>query len=567
MPEKGPKSSSEVAVKLKIRELTVNSARDQSWVDDITASGLEQGAHIARCNAKLINRDLIRPCFWQDMEEVSEDTCSLAFGLFDRYGRVERKYVEPGFRQGNGAWGRELDHGNILLFEKLTVDSEARRRGVGTKLVQAVLDRVRGIAGQRKFIVVVGPGILNQGVDETDKDEALRVLATARRFWRSLGFRRVGTSSWFAFSDDPGHPSQQLDISKEWDAPQETGPYTAVSAHVQEALSNLLSIRHLNAEQVHQLEETLPGDAEDERWFATDEDGNTVLHLAAIRGSQEVTTYIVLRCPSLGTARNREGDTPLEALQTSMEHRRTRRNYMDMMEVVSDMFPGFSQQIMACVGLLSGTRLFDLTQLSREEISEISSATDEQARMIHTEADAIRHTLRLKYGCICGTCIGGFLSPRMKRMLIEQAAIQRDEDTMMFDDDDWIDQVHEILSNRFTECLQNGMIPSEDNIVHLVSDEEHQTLDAFLQDGGTVNHQISTIFERILGSEDWGLLLRNDPQVTALYEKLPECRNDLELGFVSGMCGYRRVSPGRQYYHDGLLDDEEDGEDEDDDDY
>jgi hypothetical protein len=26
--------------------------------------------------------------------------------------------------------------------------------------------------------------------------------------------------------------------------------------------------------------------------------------------------------------------------------------------------------------------------------------------------------------------------------------------------------------------------------------------------------------------------------------ELPECRNDLEYGFVSGMCGYRRVSRG-----------------------
>ncbi|KAK8127280.1 hypothetical protein PG984_008388 [Apiospora sp. TS-2023a] len=559
MPEKGPKSSLEVTVKHKIDH-------EQSWVEDITASGLEQGAHIARCNAKLINRDLIRPCFWQEMEEVSQDTCDLAFGLFDRYGRVERKYIEPGFRQGNGAWGRELDHGDILLFEKLTVDPEARRRGVGTKLVQAVLDRVRGIAGQRKFIVVVGPGILNQEVDRTDKDEALRVLATARRFWRSLGFRRVGTSSWFAFTDDSDHPSRQLDTSKEWDAPQETGPYTAISAHVQEALSNLLSIRHLNAEQVHQLEEILPGDTEDERWFATDEDGNTVLHLAAIRGSQEVIEYIIPRCPNLGTARNREGDTPLEASQTSMEHLRTRRIYMDMTEVVSDLFPGFSQQTINCMGLLSGTKVFDLTQLSREEISQISSATDEQARMIHPEADAIRHALRLKCGCTCGECVGGFLSRRMSTLLMRQARLQRDEDYDMFDDydDEWVDKGREILSNRFIECLKKGMIPSEDNILHLVSDEDQQFLDTFLEDGGTVNDYVSTIFQRILRDQVWELLLRNDPLTVGTYFWIPECRNDLELGFVSGMCGYRRVSSGRQYYHDGLLDDEEEGEDEDD---
>lgn len=29
---------------------------------------------------------------------------------------------------------------------------------------------------------------------------------------------------------------------------------------------------------------------------------------------------------------------------------------------------------------------------------------------------------------------------------------------------------------------------------------------------------------------------------TEVSSHLPECRNDLEFGFVSGMCGYRRIS-------------------------
>jgi hypothetical protein len=42
--------------------------------------------------------------------------------------------------------------------------------------------------------------------------------------------------------------------------------------------------------------------------------------------------------------------------------------------------------------------------------------------------------------------------------------------------------------------------------------------------------------------QDW---LAGDGQFLEDYEdeilKLPECRNDHEFGFVSGMCGYKRV--------------------------
>ncbi|KAK8029310.1 hypothetical protein PG991_006366 [Apiospora marii] len=536
MPEKGPKLPSELTVHLE-------SYREQPWVEDITAFGREQGVPISKCDAKLINRDRIRPHFWQDMEEVSRESCDMAFDLFDRYGRVERKYIEPGFRQGSGVGGRELDHGDILLIEKLRVESEARRRGVGTKVAHAVLDHVRGSAGHRKYVAVVGPGIVLQDADETDRDEAMGALATSKLFWRSLGFRRIGTSPWFAFTDQVDHPSRQLDISKEWDPPQHTGAYNAMLEHVRQVITSVLRIRAPNAETLRQLEEALPGNAEDERWFATDEEGNTVLHLAAMNGSLEVVKCI-----------------------TVMEQLRTRKGYLDMLEVVSDRFTGFGPRSITCAGFLSGADVFDLTKFSREEITQMSFATDDEARLIHPEVDTVHQTLRIRYGCTCGECIGGFLSPRMRRMLIEQAAIQRDEDELMPEDDDCMDQGKEILSKPFTECLQKRMIPSEDNILHLVSDEEQPVLEAFLEEGGTVNHQISTIFQRILDSDDWERLLRNDPQVTDLYKELPECRNDLELGFVSGTCGYKRVSPGRPYYHDRLLDEEEEGE-EDDDDY
>ncbi|KAK8050971.1 hypothetical protein PG993_002356 [Apiospora rasikravindrae] len=560
MPETDPESPpSNVTVSLKSE-----NDIELPWLKELTAIGFEDDAQIATCDAKLIKRDRIRPSFWQDMEEPSQGTRDLAFGLFDRYGRVSRKYTDPGFRQGSGVWGCELDHGEILFFEKLAVDSRCRRRGVGTQLVQAVLDNIRANIGQNGYIVMVWPGILTQEVARRDGDEAKRVyLATSRRFWRSLGFRRIGTSSWFAFTDDEGHPSRSLDVSEEWDPPQDTGFYTAISEPVQGVIDHVLRAPASTPEDLRQLDQVVPDSAEDGRWFATNEHGNTVLHMAAMKGNLDLIKYLIARCPDLATARNREGDTPLEALQSSMELLRTRSSYMEMVEVVSDRFKGFDQSTIACVEFLSrGKEVFDLTQLSREEISRISSATDSQARTIHPEADAICHALRLKYGCTCGQCMGGFLSPRMKHKLIEETLGRRDEDrTIGWDNDDWLEEGRHMLTGRFVKCLKKGMIPNENNILSSVSDKERPTLEAFLEEGGTVSSIGTTIFQRMLDSEDWQLALSQTDQETATGRILPECRNDLELGFVSGMCGYKRVSPGRKYFHDEEREEDDDDED------
>ncbi|KAK7957260.1 uncharacterized protein PG986_006482 [Apiospora aurea] len=560
MPERDQESLPNLTVSLKSE-----GDVELPWLKEIRATGSEDGAQIARCDAKLIKRDHIRDSFWQDMEEASQESCDLAFGLFDRYGRVSRKYIEPGFRQGSGVWGRELDVGDILLFEKLVVEPRARRRGVGTKLAQAVLDHVREDAGQKKYVAMVRPGVPTQEVAEGEEDEYKRHLATSRRFWRSLGFRRIGTSFWFAFTDEEGHPSRQLDASQEWDPPQDTGLYTAISVQVEGAMYQVLSAPTPDPEDLRRLGRVLPETAEDERWFATDHEGNTVLHEAAMKGNLDIIKYLVARCPDLAAARNRNGDTPLEALRSSMELLRTRSVYIEMVEVASDRFKGFDQSTIACVGFLSGgTGVFDLTQLSREEISQISSATDTQARTIHPEADAIRHALRLTYGCTCGRCIGGFLSPRMKRILKQGALQQRDvEVTLGWDEDDWFEEGRHMLTGLFVQCLKKGMVPNENNILGLVPDKRQPTLEAFLEEGGSVRSIGTTIFERMLGCEYWRQALYPTCQETDTGRVLPECRNDLELGFVSGMCGYKRVSPGRKYFHDEEREEEEEEDDDD----
>ncbi len=233
-------------------------------------------------------------------------------------------------------------------------------------------------------------------------------LAASKQFWRSLGFRRVGSSSWFAFSDNPDHPSRHLDTTDDWDDPEDPKQNYNVPESMEEVFESL-SDPELSGDQcVLELQESLPVDINDTHWSLTDESGNTLLHLAAISSKGKAVKYIFSRRPDLASVRNREGDTPLEALQANMESVRTRDVLFERTRVNSDMFVGFQQSSIACIGVLSGTQIFNLDSLSSRYIKTLSFATDEQASL-NPEMDVIRHTLRLQYGCTCGECVGGFL--------------------------------------------------------------------------------------------------------------------------------------------------------------
>jgi hypothetical protein len=41
----------------------------------------------------------------------------------------------------------------------------------------------------------------------------------ATRFWRSVDFRRVGSSSWFALAGDASHPAHNLLAEKDFELP------------------------------------------------------------------------------------------------------------------------------------------------------------------------------------------------------------------------------------------------------------------------------------------------------------------------------------------------------------
>jgi hypothetical protein len=86
-------------------------------------------------------------------------------------------------------------------------------------------------------------------------------------------------------------------------------------------------------------------------------------------------------------------------------------------------------------------------------------------------------------------------------------------------------------------CIRCKMLPTEENILLLVrnANEWPPHYRNFIQKGGSVSSVVTMLFKTLYLEEYYDL-------VNLVPDKLPTCRNDREIGMVSGMCGYERVT-------------------------
>src|SRR5215469_11531998 len=129
---------------------------------EVTLKERNGSAQIGYCKCKLIRRARMRHVFYDEMEEPSCETSSLAFDIFDRYGRLRKEFKTHPIKRGTGLWQHELDNGDLLLFEELKIDKRYRRRGLGKRLVEAVLEKT--CEKSESFFALVQPGYLYREV-------------------------------------------------------------------------------------------------------------------------------------------------------------------------------------------------------------------------------------------------------------------------------------------------------------------------------------------------------------------------------------------------------------------
>lgn len=540
---------------------------------------------IGSCEAKLIRRSMMRESFWLEMEEPTQETHDLAFDLFDRYGRLNPGFHNHVVNKGSGVWGNELDHGDLLLFEELKVGTAYRRRGIGTKLVTAILEKTRKkVSEQEGFFALARPGALSSEMPRdnaaAEREAGQDAMKAALGFWHAMGFRRVGTSPWLAWTDSPGHPSRQLEIAQDCTGPDDRAADVFYSGEMEKTFQNLSDPAVEAAECINKLTEAFPEDFEDGQWQTNDQDGNTLLHIASMSFKPELVSFLLSRVPNLTSVRNKQGFTPLEALQNQLERLRTRRSNGHSSWVTSDEFNGFSATSIACLAALENTVASDLSSLSPRSIECVWAATDEQIRRApQFDIAGIRKTMRYKYGCTCGQCIGGFLSPRMKFALLCVSDIEQDFMHASMDDTGphWVDWHWDLLTHlpesvrenlktnksmrqgftsmisHFAECLRQGRMPTEGEVLdfyRLRVSEWPPVTRNYLQRGGSVAAVANMIFEKAMLGDEWA----GDGELReGLEEDIDElvvCRNDHEFGFVAGMCGYKRVRPASSCFVD-----------------
>ncbi|KIW66171.1 hypothetical protein PV04_08372 [Phialophora macrospora] len=539
---------------------------------------------VAYCTAKLIRRGQMRDDFYGEMEQPSRETSLLAFDLFDRYGRLRPEFKTHPVIKGTGVWGPELDNGDMLLIEEVFVNEDYRRQGLGRRMIESLLVRAREKTWS--FFAFAWPTFLRlddfcrewyrlpddaerQKLEEREHDRATM-------FYRSLGFRRVGSTIWFALAPENDHPSHQVASTEDFDPSKP--PLTSLHS----LLVPLQQIADPPPSPVDRISNPEPRESPDflgvlqncmQRkgpadacWMSKDKHGNTVLHLTASIFDVACVEWVLKQDfgARLLEMRNVRGETPLELVQFKLEELRTQKVVNQLTIPVSDRFEGHGNSAVRCLVLLKG-------------LESVDSLNELQGR------DALQ---RIVGACSCGQCLRGFLSPRMSHALRCQAQTGYD----MLNDDldqslglDWFQWFENylgylpsrVLDNLTTNksmrqgfvnlwlhvdtCLARGDVPNTANVLDVVrsAGEWPPATRHFLQRGGTVESVFLAICRAAIEQDEWAGDGEHAEMFGEEIANLPECRNDHEFGYVSGMCGYRRISlrPTRDFFGNRLDED------------
>ena len=523
------------------------------------------------------------------MELPEEETCKVAFNVFDRYGTVKAKYKDHPVQRGTGVWGIELDHGPLFLIEEIRVTAlDLRRKGLGRQIVSLLLKKANQYSlddkpdcetadiynGSNEIFerawtlhALTGPGYLTTDIQShlvgRSAEERLMTQAqhqiAAMEFWRSCGFRRIGASLYFAFSFDPQHPSHALEADSDFDPRSshaedleneelrliyEADHFTEVEELKMEKLRDALPLHHaaltLTDEELQDFFFTHVDDPIG--WNRVTNLEATLLHLTACALKPMSTQWLLENIhysDSWKAARDIDGYTPLEALQEKLEKMRTQGEYgLYRILDVSDQFTGNPETAVRCLSLLLG-----------EDASNLNEAC-------------------IKYGCTCGECVGGFLSARMMSALIFQGELTYDFMQRDIDDgrcwvkfNDWKlehldpDVRHNLETNKSirkglvnmfqiaAECLEAKQVPTAQNLECWSNDRREWPPNTknFLRRAGA-QMGCRAVLRRMFDAakdedEKAGNRLLKCISGNELSH-LPRCRNDHEFEFVARACGY-----------------------------
>jgi GNAT superfamily N-acetyltransferase len=551
----------------------------------------------------LVRRDHIAASFFEAMEPPSPETMQLACDLFDRHGRLKDEIMYHPIRKGLGIWQGELSWGNFLIIESVSVMKSHRRGGVGRELVMDMIQKAMALNDDMRFIFAY-PTCLHEGENLQDRAgmtkreryEMARAQTTvAICFFRALGFRRVGLSDWFALSNkDTNHISRTITAESDIDPPEieqsendydsddsqpevpktrtflhsesinQDGDFDYTEASLSSAMnaatafvdnkrkrqdtrSKLMRNRPIHhsfmtlsdAECVEiLLEQNQDNESRARLARMTDDQGNTLLHMAACHFMPNSTMWILnlaIEGWDAKECRNKQGYTPLEALQSKLENGRLGSYHGQRFIFQADQFDGYDEKATACLFALNG---------HTNETPEIMN--------------------RLRFGCSCGSCLGGFLSRRMIETLqLGAEGILRElgKTEHVQSHRVWYNLNRDLLENipqnvrgmfkkskvlrrgfraffiTIIQCLEDSNIPTEENLmaVYRKSRLWPQMYAFYFAPGGRID--VATTLSLDFAKQQFRTtILRSHQSYGSQTSDLPPCRNDCEFELVKRQC-------------------------------
>ncbi|KAK0744270.1 hypothetical protein B0T21DRAFT_357506 [Apiosordaria backusii] len=279
------------------------------------------------------------------------------------------------------------------MIDRLYVHPDWRGEGLGTRVVNTLLEESFQTIVKKNGLPItlyafVHPGALPEEISRVTTNTNLHrrqvlsyVVSASECFWRAQGFRRVGRSTWFAYTTDPEHPSKRLGASEDAALSDsiETKPLSegylrppVIPVHMTALVRDMSKHHKTDGHCTSLLKAVMPKDRTHDDWLVRDEFGNTLLHLAAVSSKPEAIKFLLTCKPDLAEIRNMRGETPLEALKRYMESTRCReKREKSVLRAPYKSFEGFGQETIDSLCRLNRIPCVNLSGLTEEAVADI----------------------------------------------------------------------------------------------------------------------------------------------------------------------------------------------------
>ncbi|KAJ6460369.1 hypothetical protein C8R47DRAFT_994153 [Mycena vitilis] len=151
------------------------------------------------------------PGMFLEVMDVDHELFTIATALFDKYGELrEQRLVYNEYHKGSGVWGRELNKGRLVFVLSVSVDPPYRNQGIASWALERLYDSEH-IEKEDKMLCWPSP------LPRPPQGQWLSMFDGVVEFFRKAGYRRIGATSFFAYSQDESHPSRTLDRARDFD--------------------------------------------------------------------------------------------------------------------------------------------------------------------------------------------------------------------------------------------------------------------------------------------------------------------------------------------------------------